>query len=138
MDTSNVAGDVAEAAGSAGQGFFGELKKIGKTAFSQLIGASQNPPITDEELANKDKDDKEFSAAEIAALRSRIASMYQNYDVLQKKEEKLEEEQKKQEEEFKKLEEINELRQGGNAVNVDVKTAIGKASAETGKSYGNE
>ena len=47
-------------------------------------------------------------------------------------------EQKKQEEEFEKLEESNELRQSGNAVNVNVKTAVGKASAETGKSYGNE
>ena len=138
MDTSNVAGDVAEAAGSAGQGFLGELKKIGKTAFSQLIGASNAQPLSDEELEKKKKSDDDFSQGEIAQLRARIASIYKGYDALKKKEEKLEEEQEKQEEEFKKLEEINELRQSGNAVNVNVKTAVGKASAETGKSYGNE
>lgn len=138
MDTSNVASNVAEAAGSAGQGFLGELKKIGQTAFSQLIGANTAQVPGEGELKRMKMSDDEFSKAEIAALRAKIASMYQSYDSLKKKEEKLEEEQQQQEEEFKKLEEINELRQSGNAVNVDVKTAIGKASAETGKSYGAE
>ena len=138
MDTSNVAADVAEGATSAGAGFIGELKKIGKTAFSQLLGASQNPPMSDDELEEKKKADEQFSQGEVAQLRAKIASMYQGYDILKKKEERLEEEQEKQEQEFKKLEEINELRQSGNAVNVNVKTAVGKASAETGKFYGNE
>lgn len=139
MDTANVAADVAETAGSAGKSFFGELKKVGSTAFAQLIGKSPNDPtLTDEELEKKQKDAEEFSQTEIAQLRSRIASMYQSYDALKKKEEKLEEEQKKQEKEFEKLEEINELKQSGNAVNVNVKTAVGKTSAETGKFYGAE
>jgi len=139
VDTSNVAADVAETAGSASRGFVGELKKVGKTAFAQILGTStDDSSITDEELENKKKEDSEFSQAEIAQLRQRMAAMYQQYDALKKKEEHLEEEQEKQEEEFKKLEEINELRQGGNAVNVAVKTATGKASAETGKYYGAE
>lgn len=138
MDTSNVAGDVAETATSAGSAFVNELKKIGQTAFSQLIGANTSQIPGEEELKKMKKSDKEFSEAEIAQLRAKIASMYQGYDALKKKEEKLEEEQKKQEDEFKKLEEINELRQSGNAVNVAVKTAVGKTSAETGKFYGAE
>lgn len=139
MDTSNVAADVAETAGSAGKGFFGELKKVGKTAFAQILGASaDNAALTDEEIEKKKKDDSDFSQTEIAQLRKRMAAMYQQYDALKKKEEQLEQEQEKQEQEFKKLEEINETRQTGNAVNIAVKTAVGKASAETGKYYGSE
>lgn len=138
MDTSGIAADVAETATSAGKGFLGELKKVGKSAFSQLLGNSNDPVVDEKEIAKLKKKDGEFSEAEIAAIRTRIAAMYQSHDAVKKKEEKLEQEQEEQKKEFEKLEKINELRQSGNAVNVDVKTAVGKASAETGKFYGAE
>lgn len=133
-----MASDVVEAAGSASQGFLDELKKIGKSALGQITGGSGDHVPDEKELEKLKEADKEFSQTEVAQLRSKIAAMYQSYDVLKKKEEKLEAEQKKQQEEFAKLEEINELRQSDNAVNVNVKTAVGKASVETGKSYGTE
>jgi|SRR3989344_3657377 len=138
MDTSGIAADVAETATSAGRGFFGELKKVGKSAFSQLLGNSSDPVVDEKEIAKLKKKDNEFSEAERAAIRAKITEMYLSHDAVKKKEEQLEKEQEEQKREFEKLEKINELRQSGNAVNVNVGTAIGKASAETGRSYGAE
>lgn len=134
MDTSGIAADVAETTTSAGKGFFGELKKVGQTAFAQLLGGSAQQP-TGDQIAQAKAHDDESSEAEAAQIRAKVNAIYQEYAQLKKKEEKLEAEQEKQKEEVEKLEEINMARQAGN-VNVD--TAVGKASAEMGKNFGSE
>ena len=137
MYTSNVAGDVAESATSAAGAFVNELKKIGKTAFSQILGTNPNDQIPGKnELAEMAKKDEKFSIEEQAKIHAKIKAVYEEFEAIKrKKQQEKEAAQEVQEEETKKLEELNEERVKEQELAVN--PAIEKTKAEI-KNYGAE
>lgn len=124
--------------GGSGNPVADEFRKIGKAAISQLFGQSSQGSFqtqSDTDIAKMKNDDDEFSEREYLELRQKVQAIYDEYRAKKKREE----EDKKREEEQKKanqLARLYEMRQG--PVGVDVKTAVSKGSAETGKNWGAE
>lgn len=123
--------------GGSGNPVADEFRKIGKAALSQLFGrpqgSTQAPSDTD--IAKMKNDDDEFSEKEYIELRQKVQAIYDEYRAKRKQEE----EDKKREEEQKKanqLARLYEMRQG--PVGADVKAAVSKGSAETGRNWGAE
>ncbi len=137
MDTSNVASDIAESATSAGSTFVNELKKIGQTAFSQILGTNPIDQIPNkDELAEMAKKDEKFSIDEQAKIHAKIKVIYEEFEAIKKKRQQEKEQvEKVQEEETKKLEELNEERVKEQELAVN--PAIEKTKAEI-KNYGAE
>ena len=122
MGTKHAAGQVKSGAVDFGKEFFG-----------QLFGLKNGDSVpTDEEVNTKDSEDKEFSDAAYAETLARVHQMYADYAAKKRQEElarQAEENEKKQE---KVLDDLNKKRKHYQ----DVQVAVGKASAETGRSYG--
>lgn len=137
MDTSNAVGDVAETTTSAGSAFVNELKKIGQTAFSQILGTHPTDQIPNkDELAEMAKKDEKFSIEEQAKIQAKIRAIYEEFEAMKKKRlQEKEQVEKLQEEEVKKLEELNEERVKEQELAVN--PAIEKTRAEI-KNYGAE
>ncbi|EKE13349.1 MAG: hypothetical protein ACD_13C00025G0001, partial [uncultured bacterium] len=115
-----------------------EFKRIGKAAISQLFGGSPKGSASapsDSDIAKMKDDDDEFSEKEYLELRQKVQAIYDVYRAKKKREE----EDKKREEEQKKANQLTrlyEMRQVSPKVNV--KTAVSKGSAETGRNWGAE
>lgn len=105
-----------------------ELKNIAKVAGSQVSGKH----ITNEEIAQLNKKDKEFSEAEIVALRAKINKIYQEYEA-KKAQEKKQKEMEVSAQEQKKLVEKQEEKK----IDKETNPAIAKTRAEI-KNYGAE
>ncbi len=87
-DGGSIVSDVAESAVQAGGGFLDELKKIGQTAVSQVIGNQPQAPTADD-VAKLDKKDQEFKKEAIPEVQARIQEVYEEYAAKRKKEEML-------------------------------------------------
>jgi len=114
-----------------------EFIKMGRAALNQILGrgVGYSKPMSDDELSKLKKDDDEFSEEEYLKLRQKIQAIYDEYRAQKRKEE---EDKKRQEEEKKanQLARLYELRKG--PIGADVKTAVSKGSAETGRNWGAE
>ncbi len=124
--------------GGSGNPVADEFRKIGKAAISQLFGrSSQGLPQaqSDSDIAKMKNDDDEFSEREYIELRQKVQAIYDEYRAKKKKEE---EDEKKEEEQKKanQLARLYEMRKG--PIGADVKTAVSKGSAETGRNWGAE
>ena len=116
-----------------------EFIKMGRAALNQILGrgVGYSKPMSDEELKALKKDDDEFSEEEYLKLRQKIQAIYDEYRAQKRKEE----EEKKRDEEQKQanqLARLYELRKGPIGAGADVKAAVSKGSAETGRNWGSE
>jgi len=104
----------------------------------QLLGGGNSANVTDDQLANLNSDDKAFSDTSYMETRARVMAIYEEHRQKRLKEE----EEKRQKEREQNTQEMAKLRGETRAVNQaknqDIRVAMGKASAETGKSYGAE
>lgn len=137
MDPSDVGAEVGGVVTSAGGSIVNELKKIGQTAFSQILGTHPTDQVPDkDELAALAKKDQKFSIEEQAKIHAKIRAIYEEFEARKKKKEQEKEQvEEYQEEEVKKLEELNEERV--KEQDLSVNPAIGKTRAEI-KNYGAE
>lgn len=131
LDTGGILEGAADAAKQAGGGVLGELGKLGKSAFSQFLGGSQDN-ISDEALKNLDKKDKDASALGQAEIQARIRAYYVEHEAKRKREAEMVEQEEEVKEEEKKMEEINAVRVKQNII-----PQIEKSRAEN-KNYGSE
>src|SRR3989338_8576930 len=136
MDAGSVAAGVAESAHSAGSGIAGELKQIGKSAFSQLLGHSENGDLKHGDIKNLAKADDKFSQVAEEEQKAKVKAIYEEYYLRKKKQEQTEAQREKQEEEAEKLEELNEVRVA--ATQRTTSPQIAKTRAEIGRNYGQE
>lgn len=121
-----IVGDVA--------GVFGEeLKKIGKTAVSQITGkpGDQQSQVSAGDLKTIVASDKKFSKKGEAEVKAKIAQIYQEYALKRAKEQKQEQLVQERQEEQRKLE-VREIKKQEMA-----DPSIAKTRAEI-KNYGNE
>lgn len=124
--------------GGSGNPVADEIKRLGKTALSQMFGGSTQkgaPVSSDADIKKMKEEDDQFSEKEYLELRRKIQAIYDEYSAQRAREK----EEKKQEEEEKKarqLERLYEMRKG--PIGADVKTAVSKGSAETGRNWGAE
>jgi|SRR3989344_998261 len=131
-DGGSLVSDTLEAAGQAGSGFLGELKKIGKVAVSQITGVQSQTPTADD-VAKLDKQDKEFSGSAQAEVEARIRAIYEEYEARRKKQEMAAKQQQAQiGEQKEKQEELLGKQQKDMPI-----SAIEKTKAEI-KNYGAE
>jgi len=108
---------------------FGELKKFGQSAQGQVSGHLP----TDSEIAQMVKKDDEFSEQEGAAVRAKIARIYQEHEARRKKEKQLAEQQQAQIEQTKKeKQEVIQVKRSQ-----EVNPMVERAKAEI-KNYGAE
>ena len=136
MDAGSVAAGVAESAHSAGSGIAGELKQIGKSAFSQLLGHSENGDLKHGDIKELAKADDKFSQVAEEEQKAKVKAIYEEYYLRKKKQEQTEAQREKQEEEAEKLEELNEVRVA--ATQRTTSPQIAKTRAEIGRNYGQE
>ncbi len=129
----DIAADVGTEIGlhakQAGYQAVGGFKEFGSEFFKQLFGGLKGQS-KDEIDAAKLADD-EFSNQ---AYGQQVEQMYTEFRAKQAREAQMKKEVSEQQKEEKKLEELNTKR----AQRQDVTNAIGRSSAETGKSYGAE
>lgn len=137
MDPSDVGAEVGGVVSNAGGSIVNELKKIGQTAFSQILGTHPTDQIPDkDELAEMARKDEKFSIEEQAKIHAKIKAIYEEFEAMKKKKDQEKEQvEKVQEEEAKKLEELNEERVKEQELTVN--PAIQKTKAEI-KNYGAE
>ena len=137
MDPSDVGSELGGVVTNAGGTFVNELKKIGQTAFSQLLGTNPSDQIPDKDgLTEMAKKDEKFSIEEQAKIHAKIKAIYEEFEAIKrKKQQEKEAAQEVQEEETKKLEELNEERVKEQELAVN--PAIEKTKAEI-KNYGAE
>lgn len=118
----------------AGNSAASGVREFGTEFLKQMLGHSgTTPPVSDDDLAKKQAVDDEKSKQEYLDLRAKVAAIYSDQRVKSQKQEQLrqQEVQVKQE---KILDDLNQKRQ----MRADVATAVGKNSAETGRSWGAE
>lgn len=132
----DIAADVASELGvhtkQAGTQAIGGFKDFFGEFAGQLTGSKKVP--TEEEVAASKVADDESSNQEYLQLRNQVAEIYRESRAESARKEQMRRQQEVQQTEEKKLEELNTKR----AMRRDVAVAIGKSSAETGKSYGAE
>lgn len=140
----DIAADVATEgrlhAKQATKNVIGAFKDFGTEFVKQMFGQGNNAPanVTDDQIAQMKTDDKTFSDAAYSDTRGRIIAMYEEHRM-----KKLREEEEKRElervENQKKMEKLRgETLVAKQQKSQDIATAMGKASAETGRSYGAE
>lgn len=110
---------------------WGEFKKLGKSATSQVSG---NEDVGQDALSKMTKKDKDFSDVEYAAVRAKVKQIYEEYEAKKKKEEAMLKQQKGVVEEQKK--EVEELQQEKKKEEF-IDPAIQRSRAEI-KNYGAE
>ena len=126
MDTGSVASSVAESAHQAGSGLAEELKKIGKSAFLQLLGHTDDGDLKHNDIKELAKADDKFSEVAAEEQKAKVRAIYEEYFLRKKK----------QEEEAEKLEELNEVRVA--ATQRTSSPQIAKTRAEIGRNFGQE
>lgn len=136
MDASNVASSVAESAHQAGSGFAQELKNIGKSAFSQLLGHSDNSDLKHGDIKELAKGDDKFSEAAAAEQQAKVRAVYADYYAKKKKQEQLALQREEQERQAEKMEHVNEERVAAGQMGVSPQ--IAKTRAEIGRNFGQE
>ncbi len=126
----DIAGDVREEIAShakqAGSGVLEDIKKIPSTFVRQVTGKRNA------ELEAAQNADEEFSNDAHAQI---VKKIYEDYDIKEARKKQLAQQQDVQQAEADKLGNLNEKRQQDQQ---DVAVAVGKASAETSRSYGSE
>lgn len=127
------AADVAEAAHDASGGIVDEFKKLGKSAFLQLLGKSDNGDLKHHEIKDKAKVDDELSESEYQA---KIKAFYEEYYAQKRRLAQMEAKHEEQKEEAEKLEELNEERVAKSRMGVPAEVA--KTRAEMGRNFGQE
>jgi|SRR3990167_6497912 len=136
MDTGSVASSVAESAHQAGSGLAEELKKIGKSAFLQLLGHTDDGDLKHNDIKELAKADDKFSEVAAEEQKAKVRAIYEEYFLRKKKQEQMEAQREKQEEEAEKLEELNEVRVA--ATQRTSSPQIAKTRAEIGRNFGQE
>lgn len=121
-----IAGDIAGAFGE-------ELKKIGKTAVSQITGkpGDQQSQVSAQDLKTMAASDKKFSKKGEAEVKAKIAQIYAEYAARRAKEQKQEQLVQERQEEQRKLE-VGEIKKQEM-----VSPEVAKTRAEI-KNYGAE
>ncbi len=116
------------------------VRDFGTEFIKQLFGGGNSVPanVSDDQLAQMDSNDKAFSDAAYLDTRARIMAIYEEYRMKRLKEE----EERREKERLESQQKMARLR-GETIVQKqqkqqDIANAMGKASAETGRSYGAE
>lgn len=138
MDLSADAVSSAEIVAKKSQYKVGNAARdIGSDILRQLFGIKRGDVVpTEGDVKKLDKNDTEFSDKAYAATRAKIIQMYESHRIKRLKEAesaRVAQIQQKQAKDFTQLEQTRINRQKR-----DVAAAIGKNSAETGRSYGAE
>lgn len=132
-----VGGEIIIGARHLGAGLKTAAKEAGKDFIRQALGRKVGDVTpTGEEVEKMGKTDKAFSDKAYAASRARVMAIYEEHRQKRIKEEQermqqIQQQQMEKEKNFEKLEAVRKQQQ-------DVATAVGKANAETGKSWGAE
>lgn len=115
------------------------FKDFGSEFIKQLFGFGKGQQsVSDDQLSQLKTDDKAFSDAAYAQTRAQVMSIYETHRQKRMKEEEDRRQREKLEAE-KRMQRIRgETLAGSQRNQVDVQTAMSKASAETGKTYGAE
>ncbi len=116
------------------------LRDFGTEFIKQLFGQGNNASanVSDDQLAQMKGDDKAFSDAAYLDTRARIMAIYEEYRMKRLKEEEERREKEKAESQQKMAKMRGETLVQKQQKAQDIAVATGKASAETGKSYGAE
>ncbi len=110
------------------------VREFGTEFLKQMLGHSgATSPVSDDDLAKKQAVDDEKSKQEYLDLRAKVAAIYSDHRVKSQKEEQMRQQQDVQVKE-KTMDDLNQKRQ----MRADVAAAVGKNSAETGRSWGAE
>lgn len=125
---------------TAGKSAVNGLKGFGGDFIHQLFGGGNNTPsnVSDDQLANMQSNDRVASDASYAQSRAAVMAIYEEYRMKRKREEEERREKEKQENQQQMAKLRGETRAATQARSQDIAIAMGKASAETGKSYGAE
>lgn len=124
---------------TAGKQAVAGFKDFGTEFIKQLFGLGKGQTaVSDDQLAKMKSDDKSFSDEAYLQTRAQVIAMYEAYRQKRLKEE----EERREKERFEAEKKMQKLR-GETIVTKqqkqqDIATAMGKASAETGRSYGSE
>ncbi len=108
------------------------VREFGTEFLKQMLGHSgTTPPVSDDDLAKKQAADEEFSNN---AYLQTVRAIYSEHRAKRQKEEQMRQQQEVQVKQEKTMDDLNQKRQ----MRADVATAVGKNSAETGRSWGAE
>lgn len=111
------------------------VKEFGTEFIKQMFGHGGNtPPVSDDDLAKKKEADDKFSDNAYLETRARVEAIYNEHRVKRQKEEQMRQQQDVQVKQEKTMDDLNQKRQ----MRADVAAAVGKNSAETGRSWGAE
>lgn len=124
---------------TAGKSAVSGFRDFGGEFIKQLLGGGKTPAsVTDDQMANMNSNDKAFSDESYAKARAQVMAIYEEYRIKRLREEEEKKEKEKQESVQRMARLRGETTASKQVKSQDIATAMGKASAETGKSYGAE
>lgn len=124
---------------TAGQNAVAGFRDFGSEFVKQLFGWGKGTaPVSDDQLSKMNTNDKVQSEAAYAQTRAQVMAIYETYRQKRLKEEEEKREREKLEAQQRMQRIRGETLAASQRKQVDVATAMSKASAETGKTYGAE